>query len=158
MPHCLIASAFRKLSRASSGRVCARSRVRAFVCDRQRLLVHPHALKNKSRMNMFQVLNELIADFVQMPYSFRLAELDSEMGNGEGASQSTPGLTQKRRAIGEVSVSVLSLSPSLPLSLSLSFSSPLPLPLPPSNCPHCNWHADHVTSGRDGPTPNPYNP
>jgi hypothetical protein len=49
-----------------------------------------------------QVLNELISEFVCMPYKFRLAELDSELDDHEGASQSTPGLTQKRRAIGEV--------------------------------------------------------
>jgi len=49
-----------------------------------------------------QVLQELVADVMCMPYKFRLAELDAEMGDQEGASQSTPGLTQRRRAVGEV--------------------------------------------------------
>jgi DNA polymerase epsilon subunit 1 len=49
-----------------------------------------------------QVLHELIADFVCMPYKFRLAEMDAEMEDAQGASQSTPGLTQKRRTIAEV--------------------------------------------------------
>jgi len=48
------------------------------------------------------VLQELVADVMCMPYKFRLAELDAEIGDQEGASQSTPGLTQRRRAVGEV--------------------------------------------------------
>jgi hypothetical protein len=48
------------------------------------------------------MLHGLVADLLSLPYKFRLAELESEMGQHDGVSQSTPGLTQKRRAVGEV--------------------------------------------------------
>ena len=36
------------------------------------------------------MLLELAADFLSLPYKFRLAELDAEIEQHEGTSQSTP--------------------------------------------------------------------
>ena len=50
-----------------------------------------------------QVLHELVADLMCLPFKFRLSELDAcaQERDQDGAT-STPGLTQKRRAVGEV--------------------------------------------------------
>ena len=51
---------------------------------------------------MLQLLHELVAEWLCMPYKFRLKEMDAEMEQHETATQSTPGFTQVRRAVGEV--------------------------------------------------------